>query len=192
MELILASNNKGKIAEISALLPGLGLRSMREAGYTKPIEEPFHTFRENALIKARTVYDFCSIPVLADDSGICVDALGGSPGVFSARYAGPDATDMANNDKLLQELQHVADRNAYYIAVLCLIVNGKAHYFEGRCDGRIAYEPKGSGGFGYDPLFIPDGYDRTFGEIDPDIKSRISHRAKALAALKASGLLTAD
>jgi len=188
MELILASNNKGKIAEISALLPGLGLRSMREAGYTKPIEEPFHTFRENALIKARTVYDFCSIPVLADDSGICVDALGGSPGVFSARYAGPDATDMANNDKLLQELQHVADRNAYYIAVLCLIVNGKAHYFEGRCDGRIAYEPKGSGGFGYDPLFIPDGYDRTFGEIDPDIKSRI----KALAALKASGLLTAD
>ena len=189
MELILASNNRGKIAEIGALLPGLDLRTMQEIGYSAPIEEPYQTFRENAFTKADTIHRFCGAAVLSDDSGLCVDALGGAPGVLSARYAGADATDGGNNQKLLEALEGVSDRKAHYIAVLCLIIDGQAYYFEGRCDGTIAHAPKGTEGFGYDPLFIPDGYDRTFGEIDASVKSRISHRAKALASLKASGLL---
>ncbi len=189
MELILASNNRGKIAEIAALLPGLDLRTMQDVGYNAPIEEPYQTFHENAFTKADTIYRFCGKAVLSDDSGLCVDALGGAPGVLSARYAGPDAMDGENNQKLLQAIEQASDRKAHYIAVLCLIIEGQAHYFEGRCDGTIAVAPKGTGGFGYDPLFIPQGYDRTFGEIDASVKSRISHRAKALASLKASALL---
>jgi XTP/dITP diphosphohydrolase len=188
MKLILASNNRKKIAEIASLLPGVDVQTMGEIGYAQPIEEPYDTFRENAHVKAQTIYDFCGLPVLSDDSGLCVDALGGRPGVYSARFAGPGATDAVNNQKLLDELRHAASRKAHYIAVLCLIVGGRPHYFEGRCDGTIAFAPAGSGGFGYDPIFIPDGYDRTFGEIDPAIKSRISHRAKALSALLESGL----
>jgi XTP/dITP diphosphohydrolase len=191
MELILASNNKGKISEIVSLLPHLNLRTMRDAGYTMPIEEPYDTFHQNALQKARTIYEWCGKPVLADDSGLCVDALNGAPGVWSARFAGPDASDESNNNKLLDQLRNMPDRSAHYIAVICVIVDGNAQFFEGRCAGRIAYEPKGNSGFGYDPLFIPNGYHRTFGEIEPAIKSRISHRAKALNSLIESGLLAA-
>jgi XTP/dITP diphosphohydrolase len=189
MQLILASNNPGKISEITALLPGISLGTMREAGYTLPIVEPFDTFHRNALIKAQTVFDFCGLPVLADDSGLCTAALRGAPGVFSARYAGDGASDGDNNEKLLQELEAATDRRAWYIAVLCLITaDGQHHYFEGRCDGRIADGPRGGGGFGYDPVFIPDGFDLTFGELPAEVKKRISHRAKALDALKRSGL----
>jgi XTP/dITP diphosphohydrolase len=189
MKLILASNNRKKIAEIASLLPGFQVQTMEEIGYTQPIEEPYDTFRENAHIKAQTIYDYCGLPVLADDSGLCVDALDGRPGVYSARYSGAGATDATNNEKLLAGLRDALSRKAHYIAMLCLIIDGQPHFFEGRCDGTIAYAPKGNGGFGYDPLFIPEGYDRTFGEIDPAIKSRISHRAKALSALLGSGLL---
>lgn len=189
MELILASNNAGKIVEISALLPHLTLRTMREVGYTADIAEPFETFHQNAFQKARTIYDWCGKPTLADDSGLCADALGGAPGVYSARFAGIGASDEENNRKLILALATEHNRAAYYIAVLCLILNGEAHYFEGRCDGMIAYEPKGTAGFGYDPLFIPQGFTHTFGEIDKSIKSQISHRAKALSSLSWSGLL---
>ncbi len=189
MELIIASNNRGKIAEIEAMMPGHTIRTMRDIGFDKTIDEPYDTFRENAWIKAHTVHEFCSLPVLADDSGLCVAALDGRPGVFSARFAGPGATDGDNNQKLLHALKGVANRDAHYIAVLCLMIGGEAQYFEGRCDGAIADAARGEGGFGYDPLFIPNGYDRTFGEIDAATKSRISHRARALEALRASGLL---
>ncbi len=162
---------------------------MREAGYTGIIEEPFDTFRENAFQKAKTLWDWGGMPVLADDSGICVDTLDGAPGVYSARYAGEGATDEANNEQLLRALAGSTDRAAHYYAVLCLILDGQPHYFEGRCDGRIAMAPSGGGGFGYDPLFIPDGYSLTFGALDAATKGRISHRAKALQALLASGLL---
>jgi len=192
MKLILASNNQGKIAEIKSLLPGIAIFTMRDIGFEDAIEEPYDSFRENARIKAKTIHDFCGLPVLADDSGLCVDALDGRPGVFSARFAGPDATDAENNEKLLGALEGAESRKGHYVAMLCLIIRGEAHFFEGRCDGSIAAAPKGSLGFGYDPLFIPDGYDRTFGEIDPGIKSRISHRAKALEAFRASGLLAAQ
>jgi len=189
MELIIASNNSGKIAEIAGLLPDIPLRSMRDIGYDLEIPEPYDTFAANAYQKAMTIYRFCGKAVLADDSGLCVDALKGGPGVFSARYAGDPASDEANNIKLLQELTGVRDRSAHYIAILCLILEGTPYYFTGRCDGHIALRPEGSSGFGYDPLFIPEAYNRTFGELDSGIKKQISHRAKALHLLCSSGLL---
>lgn len=190
MELLLASNNRGKIAEIQRLLPDFTVLGLRDIGYTDPIDEPFQTFRENAWIKAKTLHDFCGKPVLSDDSGICVDALNGAPGVFSARFAGEDATDEDNNRKLLSALEGNENRNAHYTAVLCLMLDRQAHYFEGNCKGGIALKPAGQGGFGYDPLFIPEGYSQTFGELDASVKKQISHRAKALQQLLKSGLLT--
>lgn len=185
MKLILASNNQGKIAEIKSLLPQLTIVTMREAGFTEEIPEPYDTFCLNALQKASTVWKWANSPVLADDSGICVEALDDEPGVFSARYAGEHASDEQNNQKLQRKLEGVENRSAFYYAKICLIVDGSPCFFEGRCRGRIADAPKGNGGFGYDPLFIPDGYDQSFGELSNEIKSRISHRAEALAALKA-------
>ena len=178
MDLILASNKQGKIAEIKALLPHIRVCAMREAGFMEAIEEPFDTFRQNAFQKANTLWQWAGAPV-----------LGGAPGVYSARYAGENAGDAANNEKLLRELQKAENRSAHYYAILCLIINAESHYFEGRCDGRIAEAPRGNAGFGYDPLFIPEGYKLTSGELDTAIKSCISHRAKALQQLLASGLV---
>lgn len=189
-ELLLASNNRGKIAEIQRLLPDYHVLGLSDIGYMTPIEEPFETFRENAWIKANTLFNYCGKPVLSDDSGICVDALNGAPGVFSARFAGESAKDADNNRKLIAALEGCPDRKAHYTAVLCLIKDGTPHYFEGICKGSIALEPAGNGGFGYDPLFIPEGYTQTFGELDPDVKKQLSHRAKALQQLLNSGLLT--
>lgn len=189
MTLLLASNNAGKIAEIKALLPGWHILSMREAGFSQDIPEPFETFRQNAFQKANTLYQWSGKTCLADDSGICVHALNNAPGVHSARYAGLPSNDQANNQKLLQTLQGITDRRAHYVAVLCLIVQGAAHYFEAHCPGSIAYTPQGNGGFGYDPLFLPDGYDQSFGLLDPTIKKKLSHRAKALQLMLDSGLL---
>ena len=164
---------------------------MWEAGFLETIDEPYHSFRENAFHKAKVVYDWLGSSVLSDDSGICVPALNGAPGVHSARFAGEHGDDQANNEKLLERLKMHDDRSAYYTAVLCLIIGGKPHFFEGRVDGIIALEPRGDGGFGYDPLFIPNGYGLTFGQLDEAIKKEISHRAQALKALAASGLLQA-
>jgi XTP/dITP diphosphohydrolase len=184
MKMVLASNNRGKLAQLKAWLPtNIDAVSMASIGFRDEIPEPFHSFRENAETKARTVFDFCGLPVLSDDSGLCVDALGGEPGVFSARYAGVAADDAANNDKLLKALEDIEDRKAHYLAVLCLTSSAGMHFFEGRCDGRIGLSPKGSGGFGYDPLFIPDGFEQTFAELSLEVKSNISHRAKALEQL---------
>ncbi len=185
MNLIIASNNKGKLAQLKAWLPeGIEAISMAEAGFMETIPEPYDTFCLNALAKANSVWKWAKAPVLADDSGLCVEALDGAPGVYSARYAGTDATDEDNNQKLLNELQGVNKRYAYYFAQLCLIVEGCPYYFEGRCHGQIAHEPRGKSGFGYDPLFIPEGYAQTFAELSDEIKSRISHRAAALNAFR--------
>jgi XTP/dITP diphosphohydrolase len=184
MKLVIASNNKGKLEQLKAWLPDYTeVLSMADIGFRDSIPEPFESFQENAYIKAKTVYDFCGLPVLSDDSGICVDALDGAPGVYSARYAGEDASDAANNEKLLRSLAGEENRRAHYFAVLCLMLPDGAHYFEGRCDGHIGCESRGSGGFGYDPLFIPDGYAETFAMLSPEEKSRISHRARALEQL---------
>lgn len=184
-EIVLASNNPGKLKEMSALLKDFRLWTLADIGFDQTIEEPFQTFAENAHAKAKAIHDFCGKAVLSDDSGICVAALNGRPGVDSAHYAGPQRSDADNRDLLLQEIHGKEDRSAWYEAVLCLITEaGDTHYFSGRCEGQIAEAPRGERGFGYDPLFVPDGYDQTFGEIDPVVKNKISHRGRALEKLK--------
>lgn len=190
MKLILASDNQGKVAEIRRLLPDLDVKSLRDVGFDKTIPEPFATFHENAKTKARTVHERFGGWVLSDDSGLCVTAMDGAPGVYSARFAGENANDAANNALMLNEMMGIEDRSAWYYAVLCLIApDGAVHFFDGTCDGSIAHELRGEGGFGYDPLFIPAGHDKTFGELPHEVKAGISHRARALEALLGSGLL---
>jgi XTP/dITP diphosphohydrolase len=184
-ELVLASSNKKKIAELKALLPNVSLLSLKDIGFDREIEEPYFTFEENAAAKAKTIFEFCGKNVLADDSGICVATLNNDPGVFSARYAGEHATDQENLNKLLHELKGRTERRAFYKAVLCLIIDGITHYFEGSCHGQITEEPQGDKGFGYDPIFMPNGYNQTFGELPETIKHSISHRAQAMNELKA-------
>src|SRR5690606_18536751 len=184
-QLVIASNNEGKIKEIKAMLPHLELLSMKEIGFTHEIPEPFQTFEDNAHTKALTIYQYSGKNVFADDSGICVNTLDGAPGVNSAYYGGLPRADEKNNQRLLDELKGKSDRTAYYKAVICLIWNGEEHYFEGRCPGRIIEAPRGDGGFGYDPLFIPDGYDQTFGELPLSVKNELSHRGKAVQQMVA-------
>lgn len=182
-ELVIASNNQGKIREIKSMIDELSLLSLKDIGFDQEIPEPFHTFEENALTKAQTIYQFCEKNVFADDSGICANALNGEPGVFSARFAGLPSDDEKNLQKLLAELKHKDDRSAYYKAVICLIWNGEPYFFEGVCNGAIIEEKRGDGGFGYDPIFVPDGYEQTFAELPLDIKNTISHRGKAVQAM---------
>lgn len=179
-ELVLASANKKKIKELNELLVGFKVLSLHDIGFDQEIDEPFFSFAENAHVKANTIYSFCSKNVLADDSGICVSALNDAPGVFSARYAGLNATDETNLNKLIEDMQGLNDRRAYYKAVLCLIWEGQVHYFEGECHGHLLSEKKGENGFGYDPIFVPNGYNQSFAELPPNIKQNISHRAIAM------------
>lgn len=166
------------------MLAGVELLRMKDIGYTEDIAEPYMTFEENALAKARAIYKFSGENVFADDSGICVHALGGQPGVDSAHYSG-ERDDEKNLQKILTELKGNENRSAYYKAVICLIWKGETYYFEGICEGWITEEKRGNGGFGYDPIFIPDGYDKTFGELDPEVKNAISHRGKAVRKMVA-------
>lgn len=185
-KVVFASNNKGKIAELRMLMPATyEIVTLIEAGITEEIEEPFFTFRENALAKAKYVYDKTGLPCFSEDSGLVVPALNGDPGVLSARYAGAHGDDKANNAKLLAELakDENIDSAAYYTAVICWYDGSAPVYFEGKCEGYIATEEKGSNGFGYDPLFIPEGFDQTFGELPAEVKKGRSHRAKAVAQL---------
>ena len=156
------------------------LLSLQDISFADEIPEPYHTFEENALTKAETIHRFSGKNTFADDSGICVNALGGEPGVNSAYYGGLPRSDEKNNSKLLEALKEHEDRSAFYKAVICLIWDEQTYFFEGICEGRIAEEPSENKGFGYDPLFIPDGYDKTFGELSPEIKNEISHRGKAI------------
>ena len=178
-QLVIASNNEGKIREIRELVHGIELLSLRDIGFSQEIAELFHTFEENALAKASTIHKFCGKNVFADDSGLCVNALNGEPGVDSAHYSGT-RIDEKNLQKILTELKGKDDRSAFYKAVICLVWNEEVYYFDGICEGRIIEEKRGDGGFGYDPVFIPDGYDMTFGELPLDIKNRVSHRGKAV------------
>jgi len=179
MELVIASNNKGKIKEIREVLQEVELLSLSDIGFTEDTPEPWHTFEENAHAKANAVYLFCGKNVFADDSGLCVNHLGGAPGVDSAHYSGT-RDDEQNLQRVLRELEGADDRSAYYKAVICLVWDGEVYYFDGTCEGQIISEKRGSGGFGYDPIFIPDGYERTFAELPPEVKNAISHRGKAV------------
>jgi XTP/dITP diphosphohydrolase len=178
-ELVVASNNAGKLKEIAALIQNIKLYTLKDIGFTAEIPEPHHTFRENAHEKAITVFNFCGKNVFAEDSGICVRALQDAPGVDSAHYSGT-RNDEANLQKVLLALKQTNFRYAYYKAVICLIWKGEIHYFEGVCEGKISYEKRGENGFGYDPIFIPEGHTLTFAELPAEVKNSISHRSKAV------------
>jgi XTP/dITP diphosphohydrolase len=185
--IVLASGNPGKKAEIEELLAPLGTRVITqvELGITE-VEEPYDSFLENAMAKARHVCFATRLPALADDSGLCVDALGGAPGVHSARYAGEPRSDLRNNQKLIAEMTTHDNRGAYYECVLVLMrgpADAQPLVASAQWHGSIARLPRGGGGFGYDPLFLPRGMTRTAAELPPEEKNRISHRGQALATL---------
>jgi XTP/dITP diphosphohydrolase len=188
MEIALASANQGKRREIEALLAPLGLsvRTAAELGFTEDVPETGDTFAENALLKARAVAQALGRPALADDSGLAVEALGGAPGVLSARYAGPGATDQERNAKLLQEMEGIPPerRGAAFVCVMaCVRPDGAELTSEGRLAGRIALAPAGDNGFGYDPVFELPGRGLTVAMLSAEEKNAISHRGRALAAL---------
>ena len=187
--MLVATRNRHKLGELAALLawPRERLHSLAEYPDLPPVEEDGGTFAANAAKKARAAADATGLPALADDSGLEVDALGGAPGVYSARYAGAAADDAANNRKLLDALRGVADRRARFRCVVALTApRGAPRLFEGVCEGVLLTAPRGAGGFGYDPLFMPDGRPQTFAELEPSVKNEISHRARALALLRAA------
>ena len=190
MRVIVATNNAGKLREYERLLadvPGLSFESLATAGLEIEVVEDRDTFYGNALKKAKEVAKAAGRAALADDSGLVVDALDGRPGVYSARYSGENANAASNNDKLLRELAGVPpdDRTARFACTLVLVdpTGRELAVAEGTCEGRIAESARGAHGFGYDPLFVPDGYARTMAELSPEEKNRISHRAKATAIL---------
>lgn len=182
-KLIVASHNAGKIAEIKTLLAPLKIEVQSAAELRLgDVEETGTTFEENAKIKANTLSLMCGLPCLADDSGLCVDALDGRPGVYSARYA-PDRDFKEGMKMLLDEMEKSGsdNRKAHFSCCLALACpNQKTKVFEGRVDGSISKKPKGSNGFGYDPIFIPEGFEQTFAELGDDVKNKISHRRRAL------------
>lgn len=190
--LMLASHNMKKLRELRAILepivPGLdpeSVRSAREIDAAEPVEDGI-TFAENALIKARALAQASGLPAVADDSGLCVDILGGAPGIFSARWCGCHGDDDANNALLLAQLADVPEHNraARFVCAAVLVTPGGEEFVEiGEMPGRLRFAPRGEGGFGYDPLFMPDGYDVTSAELPAEVKNRISHRGKALVAL---------
>ena len=186
-KLVIASNNPGKLRELQMLLAPLGIEALTQAQLgIAEVEEPHCTFVENALAKARHVSAVCGLPALADDSGICVEVLGGAPGVLSARYAGEPKSDQRNNEKLLQEMQGITDRRAHYYCVLVLVraaSDPQPLIAEGEWHGEIAHEERGDGGFGYDPLFWLPELGKMSAELSRDEKAQISHRAKALQIL---------
>ena len=187
MKLIVATKNKGKLAEIKAILSGHTVLGQEEAGVEVAVEETGTTFAENALIKARAIAALTDGAVLADDSGLEVDALDGAPGIYSARYAGEDATDADRMQKLLAELDGVPDiqRTARFVCVMALVLpDGSEHTFRGTCEGRIAHAPRGENGFGYDPVFELPERGRTLAEIGETEKNQISHRSRALAQVE--------
>ncbi len=189
-KLIIASKNKGKILEFRQLFSkyGIEITSLFDLENEPPdVEETGKTFYENARLKAEKIAEIVNMPVLADDSGLQIDALDGRPGVYSARYAGEPTNDIQNYEKVLNEMNDVRleERSARFICVLALARPGKETlYKEGLCEGSIATEPKGTNGFGYDPIFIPKGFTGTMAELENDEKNKISHRYHALLQLE--------
>ena len=187
MKILIATANRGKTLEIRSILRDLqvGIVGLDEVESMPAVEETGATFLENALLKARYYAARTGLIAIADDSGICVNALGDRPGVFSARYAGPQATDARNNAKLLEEMREITDRRARFVCVtVSARPSGEYVSAEGVCHGIILRDPRGMDGFGYDPLFFAPEYHLTFAEMPAELKNRISHRARSLALLK--------
>ena len=183
-KIVFATNNQHKLSEIKNILGNdIEIISLKELGFTNDIPETGETLAENASQKSHYIYNLYKVDCFSDDTGLEVEALGGAPGVYSARYAGEDCSYDDNVNKLLKELGNSQNRKAAFKTVISLILDGKEYQFEGRVDGSITTEKHGSGGFGYDPVFLPDGYHQTFSEMDATLKNKISHRGKATAKL---------
>lgn len=184
-KLIVATGNRHKLQEIREIFPETQVISAADAGFTQDVEETGRTFEENALIKARAAAVALNLPALADDSGLCVDALGGAPGIYSARYAGGHGDDKANRQKLLKELSGVKQRDARFCCAIALCFpHGKEIVVTGETCGEILYEEQGENGFGYDSLFFSDDLQKSFGRAGAEEKNAVSHRGRALCALK--------
>lgn len=184
MKLIFATNNNHKLTEISQLIRGITLVSLMDIGFSEDIPEDFDTLEENALFKARYIFNRTGMNVFADDTGLEAEALGGKPGVHSARFAGEGRDFSANIDKLLELLDGKMNRNARFRTIIALILDGKEYIFEGIAEGVITKERRGTDGFGYDPVFLPAGMKKTFAEIPLEEKNLISHRARAFEKLR--------
>lgn len=181
MKLIFASHNAHKVDEIRSMLPEhFELLSLTDLGYHDEIPETADTISGNAIMKAEFLSDKLQEAVFADDTGLVIPALNGEPGVFSARYAGPQKDPKANMEKVLERLSDKTDRSAYFQTVIALHLHGETHLFDGRVFGKIIEDERGGQGFGYDPIFVPDGHELTFAEMDAATKNTISHRARAL------------
>jgi XTP/dITP diphosphohydrolase len=184
MKLIFATNNQHKVDEIRSVLPNSFLIiTLKEAGIEIDIPEPHETLQENAEEKARTIYELTSTNCFSEDTGLEVYALSNEPGVKSARYAGSDKSFQKNIEKLLLNLKETKDRSARFRTVICLILDNEKHFFEGISEGKIIAQQRGNKGFGYDPVFVPTGSEKTFAEMTLEEKNQFSHRSKAVAKL---------
>jgi XTP/dITP diphosphohydrolase len=182
--IVFATNNVHKTEEATSILgSGFNLITLKEIGFCGDIPETQNTLEGNALQKARFIWDKFQVDCVADDTGLEVDALGGEPGVYSARYAGPECLAENNIDKLIEKMQGIPNRNARFRTVVALIMDGKEYLFDGSVEGQILNERQGSSGFGYDPVFQPSGYFVSFAQMLPDLKNAISHRARAFKNL---------
>jgi len=189
--ILFASGNRHKLREVRGILEPLGIRVLGadDVGGLPPVDETGATFAENAVLKARSAAETFGMPALADDSGLEVTALGGRPGIYSSRYAGPDSDDRRNMMRLLREMDGVEDRRARFVCILAVVFpDGRVRTFEGEVRGRIAHAPRGEEGFGYDPIFVPEGFRKTFGELGEAVKQKLSHRARALRNAVESGI----
>ena len=192
MKLVFASNNKHKLSEVRQILPEqVEVVSLKDVGFVQEIEETGTTLEENSLLKANAVWEWLEKNsllgavdgVFADDTGLEIAALGGAPGVRTARWAGDEACDVNNRQKALRELMGKEDRSARFRTVVSLIVQGKTQQVEGVVNGRIALQEEGNSGFGYDPVFVPEGYEKTFASLPTEVKNAISHRGRAMEKL---------
>lgn len=182
-QLLFATNNPNKIIEARLIMPEWHIVSLADQQITEDLPETGNTLRANALEKALHIYNHYNFDCFAEDTGLEVDYLKGEPGVYTARYAGDDASAEENIQKLLEALRNADQRSARFATVIVLILGGNSYFFEGEVKGTISRQPSGKGGFGYDPVFIPEGYDQTFADLPKEVKKQISHRAKALSSL---------
>ena len=187
MKFVLATHNPGKLREMGEILSSLGVEvvSPADVGITVDVEETGTTFAENAMLKAKAICAASGLPAIADDSGLCVDALNGAPGVYSARYGGPGLDDVGRYRLLLENMRGQLDRRCRFVsAICCCFPNGDRVEARGECPGTLAYAPKGEDGFGYDPIFFVPALKKTFAELSPAEKNAISHRGNALTAFR--------
>lgn len=188
MQIVLATRNKGKIRELERIftqvLPEAHLIGTDQFPQLHDVEETADSFEGNALLKAREVSAFTNLPAIADDSGLAVDYLGGAPGIYSARYAGAHGDDQANLEKVLREMRGISNRGAHFVCAAAFVTpNGYERVLRAEMAGNLADQPRGENGFGYDPIFVPNGYEQTTGEMEPTLKDSISHRGKVMRAL---------